>query len=246
MKRIIPIFTFKGNVLVKSKKFKNYRNVNSLNSAIKLFSRRNIDEIIFLNLNDHIDFYFLKSFVLNVDVPITYGGNIESIEVMKQIYSMGFDKISLNSLIYLNFDLVLEASKCFGKQSMVGCIDVKYVDNNYYCFYNNGSINSMFTIFEILNKIIENNVFGEILINDIDNDGLINGFNLDLFNKLEDFNISIIPSGGGNLHSSLDVAKLKNVNAICFSSLFFFTQTTPKDIKTYLNENGIKTVNLVN
>jgi cyclase len=246
MKRIIPIFTFKGDVLVKSINFKNYRNVNTINSAIKLFSRRNIDEIIFLNLNEHIDFNFLKSFVLNVDVPITYGGNINSIEIMKQIYSIGFDKISINSLIYLNFDLVVEASKYFGKQSIVGCIDVKYIDNNYYCFYNNGSINSTFTIFEILEKIIKNNIFGEILINDIDNDGLITGFNLDLFNKLEDFDINIIPSGGGNLQTSLEVAKIKNINAMCFSSLFFFTHITPRDVKTYLNENNIKTVNLVN
>ena len=109
---------------------------------------------------------------------------------------------------------------------------------------NNGSINSGFNIFQIIQKIIDNNICGEILINDIDNDGLINGYNIELFKRLEDYDISIISSGGGDLQSSLEIAKIKNVNALCFSSLFFFTQITPKDIKKYLNENNIKIVNI--
>ena len=104
--RIIPIFTYKNNVLVKSVNYGNYRNVNSILPVIRLFNKRNVDEMIFLNLEDKIDFNLLENFVNEIDYPITYGGSIQDIETMKKIFNMGFDKISINSLLYSNIEFV--------------------------------------------------------------------------------------------------------------------------------------------
>ena len=103
-KRIIPIFTYKKSVLVKSINFENYRNVNTIIPIIKLFNKRNIDEMVFLNLDDDIDLDLLKSFVNEIDYPITYGGNVDNIEIMEKIFNLGFDKICINSLLYKNID----------------------------------------------------------------------------------------------------------------------------------------------
>jgi len=244
-KRIIPIFTYRKNVLVKSINFENYRNVNSIIPVIKLFNKRSIDEIIFLNLDNNIDFKLLESFVDELDYPITYGGNVDNIYVMEKIFKIGFDKISLNSSLYLNNNFVKEASLKFGKQSIVASIDVRRINNDYYCFYNNGKINSNLKIEEHIQNIIDNDYVSELLITCIDNEGSFNGFNIDLYNKLKNFNIRIIANGGGDYNEDNIIQTINNNNiyGLGFSSLFFFKQYTPNDIKKILKKNNILCVN---
>lgn len=244
-KRIIPIFTYKNNVLVKSVNFSNYRNVNSILPAIKLFNKRNIDEMIFLNLDENIDFNLLESFVNETDYPISYGGGINDIETMRKIFNIGFDKICLNSLLYKNSELVRHSCETFGKQSIVASIDTKKIDNDYYCFYNNAKINSKITIEEHLNNIIDNDFIAEVIITNVDKEGSFSGFDTVLYEKLKDFKIRILPNGGGNFNQEniINTLKINNICGLCFSSLFFFKQYTPNDIKKILFENDIGCVN---
>ena len=196
-KRIIPIFTYKNNVLVKSINFENYRNVNSIIPVIKLFNKRNIDEMIFLDLNNNVNYELLSNFVNEVDFPITYGGGIDSIDTMKKIYNIGFDKISLNSILYQDNDFSRKACEIFGKQSIVASVDIKEINNNYYCHYNNGKINSNITIYDHIENIIDTDSIAEVLITNIDYEGTFKGFNYELYNSLKDYNIRIIANGGG-------------------------------------------------
>jgi cyclase len=247
-KRIIPIFTYKNNVLVKSINFENYRNVNSIIPVIKLFNKRNIDEMIFLDLNNNVNYELLSNFVNEVDFPITYGGGIDSIETMKKIYNIGFDKISLNSILYQDNDFSRKACEIFGKQSIVASVDIKEINNNYYCHYNNGKINSNITIYDHIENIIDTDSIAEILITNIDYEGTFKGFDYELYNSLKDYNIRIIANGGG-MYEENNIKKtisLKNVYGLCFSSLFFFKQYTPNDIKKLLFNNNIKCANYFN
>jgi len=254
--RIIPIFTYKNNVLVKSVNYSNYRNVNSILPVIRLFNKRNVDEMIFLNLEDKIDYNLLENFVNEIDYPITYGGSIQDIETMKKIFNMGFDKISINSLLYTNIELVKKASSIFGKQSIVGSIDIRKIyikndtnniDNNftYKCYYNNGKIDSGLTIYEHLENIIKSDCLSEVIITVIDNEGAFSGFDTYLYTSLKDFNIRILVNGGGNYNEDniLKTIKNKNIYGLCFSSLFFFKQYTPNNIKQLLIKNKINCVN---
>lgn len=241
-KRIIPIFTYKGNVLVKSIKYDNYRNVNSIIPIIKLFNKRSVDEMIFLNLNDaEIDYDLLKTFVNEVDYPITYGGGISNIDDMRKIYNLGFDKICLNSVLYKEKEFSKTACDIFGKQSIVASIDVKKINGIFYCFYGNGKINSKITIQEHIENIINDDSISEIIVTDIDKDGTLEGFNSHLYYLLKDYNIRIIINGGGNYdeRNITDCINIKNVYGVCFSSLFFFKKHTPNDIKQLLVKNGI-------
>ena len=156
-KRIVPVFTYKSNVLVKSINYENYRNVNSILPIIKLFNKRNIDEMIFLNLDNNINLNLLENFVNEIDYPITYGGGVTDINVMRQIYNIGFDKICLNSILYQDNDFSRKACEIFGKQSIIGSIDVKkdINNNNYICYYNNGKINSNLDIHQHIENIID-------------------------------------------------------------------------------------------
>jgi cyclase len=247
-KRIIPIFTYKNNLLVKSIKFDNFRNVNTIIPTIKLFNKRNIDEMIFLNLEKNIDFNVLENFVNEVDYPLTYGGGIDDINIMRRIYNIGFDKICLNSILYKNINFAIEASKIFGKQSICAAINVKFINNNYYCFYDNGKINSNLTINEHINNIIKTDSISELIITNIDREGTFSGFDFNLYDSLKNFNIRIIINGGGNYDEKniIDNITIPNVFGMCFSSLFFFKQYTPNDIKKILFNNNISCVNLIN
>lgn len=243
--RIIPIFTYKNNVLVKSINYDNYRNVNSIIPIIKLFNKRNIDEMIFLNLNNNIDFKLLESFVNEVDYPITYGGNIDNIQNMREIYNIGFDKICLNSILYKDEDFSRKACEIFGKQSVVGAIDLKKINDEYYCFYNNGKINSNLTVKKHIENIIDNDSISELIITNINNEGTFNGFDNQLYYSLKDYNIRILSNGGGNYDEKniIDNANINNIYGLCFSSLFFFKQYTPNDIKKILFLNNISCAN---
>jgi cyclase len=246
-KRIVPVFTYKSNVLVKSINYENYRNVNSILPVIKLFNKRNIDEMIFLNLDNNINLNLLENFVNEIDYPITYGGGVTDINIMRQIYNIGFDKICLNSILYKDNDFSRKACEIFGKQSIIGSIDVKkdINNNNYTCYYNNGKINSNLDIHQHIENIIENDSIAEILITNIENEGTFNGFDYKLYDNLKDYNIRILPNGGGsyNENNIIDTVKIKNVYGLCFSSLFFFKQYTPNDVKKILYNNNINCVN---
>jgi len=218
-KRIIPIFTYKNNVLVKSINYENYRNVNSILPVIKLFNKRNIDEIVFLNLDNNINLNLLENFVNEVDYPITYGGGINDINTMRQIYNIGFDKICLNSILYNDDDFSRKACEIFGKQSIIASIDVKkYINNIYNCYYNNGKINSNLNIHQHIENIIESDSIAEILITNIENEGTFNGFDYELYESLKDYNIRILPNGGGtyNENNIIDTIKINNVYGLCF------------------------------
>jgi len=218
-KRIIPIFTYKNNVLVKSINYENYRNVNSILPVIKLFNKRNIDEIVFLNLDNNINLNLLENFVNEVDYTINYGVGINDINTMRQIYNIGFDKICLNSILYNDDDFSRKACEIFGKQSIIASIDVKkYINNIYNCYYNNGKINSNLNIHQHIENIIESDSIAEILITNIENEGTFNGFDYELYESLKDYNIRILPNGGGtyNENNIIDTIKINNVYGLCF------------------------------
>lgn len=247
-KRIIPIFTYKNNVLVKSINYGNYRNVNSILPVIKLFNKRNVDEMIFLNLDDNIDFKLLENFVNEVDYPITYGGGINDINTMRKIYSIGFDKICLNSILYDDSDFSQRACEIFGKQSIIASIDVKRNNNDYMCYYKNGQINSNLKINTHIENIIDSDSIAEILITNVDNEGTFKGFDCELYNSLKDYNIRILANGGGtyNEENIINTININNIYGMCYSSLFFFKQYTPNDIKKILFHNNIGCANYLN
>lgn len=245
-KRIIPVFTYKNNVLVKSINYENYRNVNSILPVIKLFNKRNIDEMIFLNLDNDINFNLLENFVNEVDYPITYGGGINDINTMRKIYNIGFDKICLNSVLYIDNEFSRKACEIFGKQSIIASIDVKKdINNNYNCYYNNGKKYSGLNLNSHIENIIENNSIAEILITNIQNEGTFNGFDYELYDSIKNYNIRILANGGGAYNDTniIDTVKINNIYGLCFSSLFFFKQYTPNDIKKILFNNNISCAN---
>ena len=133
--RIIPTMLWNGTTLVKGNKFENEkRSAGSPLTTIKIYNSRDVDEILFLDIsrnNEIIDKDFILSITDCVSVPITIGGGIEKISQMNDLFEYGADKISINSIIFKNPNLINEAAKRFGSQAITVSIDVKKISHKY-------------------------------------------------------------------------------------------------------------------
>lgn len=237
--RIIPTLLWNGITLVKGQNFINKkRAAGSPLTTIKIYNSRDVDEIVFLNISEKlIDksyFDFVQEITDCVNVPITIGGGIDSIEQMDQLFMSGADKILMNSKIYSDPKIIDQSSKKFGSQAITVSIDVKKIENKYRCFSNNGK--------KLTNKILDNWVkecedrgAGEIMINSIEHDGLMNGYDNDLIKLTASLvNVPIIASGGAGNYDHFYNAYKNGASAFAAASMYHFTEYTPAKAKRFL------------
>ena len=241
--RIIPTMLWNGTTLVKGKKFENEkRSAGSPLTTIKIYNSRDVDEILFLDIsrnNEIIDKDFILSITDCVSVPITIGGGIEKISQMNDLFEYGADKISINSIIFKNPNLINEAAKRFGSQAITVSIDVKKINHKYECYYNLGKKRSDKNFKDHLIECVDRGA-GEILINCIDHDGLMKGFDcklIELASKL--VNVPIIASGGAGNYEDFYKAYKSGADAFAAASIYHFTKYTPTEAKKYLLHKGV-------
>jgi len=241
--RIIPTMLWNGTTLVKGNKFENEkRSAGSPLTTIKIYNSRDVDEILFLDIsrnNEIINKDFILSITDCVSVPITIGGGIEKISQMNDLFEYGADKISINSIIFKNPNLINEAAKRFGSQAITVSIDVKKINHKYECYYNLGKNKSDKNFKDHLIECVDRGA-GEILINCIDHDGLMKGFDcklIELASKL--VNVPIIASGGAGNYEDFYKAYKSGADAFAAASIYHFTKHTPTEAKKYLLNKGV-------
>ena len=207
LKRIIPCLLIKNKRLVKTINYKNPSYIGDPVNAIKIYNSKEVDELIILDINatqkNKIDFDLLQDIAIECFMPLAYGGGVKSINDFKKLYSMGIEKVIVNSLLFENPSVVLEASVNFGSQSVVASVDVKQNSNHEFevYSYSNKSINMSLTNY--LTHITNLNV-GEVFISSVDKEGTWEGYNHKLFNFVNELvNIPIIANGGCGCKSDL-------------------------------------------
>ncbi len=244
-KRIIPILNLYKNTLVKSKNFKDYTNVGNLINSIRVYNSQFADEIIILNIDNNIaakDAFspHIKNIAKVCFMPLTLGGGVRSFEDISYLIRNGADKVVVSTVLFKNINIIEKAIDYFGSQSIVACIDVKKINNEYSIYINNGKIKQKISLEKII-KFCEDIKIGEIMIQSIDKDGMMNGYDLELIkNVCENTNLPVVAAGGsGNSENLLDLFKETNVSAAACGSLFNFTDTNPIRIKSFLSNYNI-------
>jgi len=244
-KRIIPLLNFIDNKLFKSIKFNKLINVGDPIRAAKIYNDSDADEIILLNINRYKrnvkeTSYLLDKLSKNCFMPISVGGGIKNFNDAKSLFDAGADKVIINSLSYKDHSLIKTISKKYGSQSIILSIDVRFQNNTYKLFSNCGSKLETVTLREHIIKM-ENNMIGEILINSIDRDGTMEGFD----NKLLKLTSSItskpiIACGGAGNFNHLKNAFVNNrISAVACGSLFNFGDNNPIRVKNYLSNYNL-------
>lgn len=227
--RVIPVLLLSGKGLVKTVQFRKPVYLGDSLNAVKVFNDKEVDELIFLDIMASKkklppDYKQIESIASECFMPVCYGGGITSVEEIKKILNLGIEKVSINSEALKNHRLIQEAAAIFGSQSIVVSIDVKkkFSGPKKVFSHSSGTLTSVDPL--ELAKQMEENGAGELLINSVDRDGTMSGFDIDLMKEIADnVNIPVIACGGaGEMVHLQEVKKKANVTAIAAGSMFVF------------------------
>lgn len=242
-KRIIPVLLINSNSLVKTVNFKNPRVVGDIISAVKVFDKRKADELIILDIGKKYSNKISKSLVKEISkycfMPLSFGGGIRSISDAHFFFENGADKIVINSVYYNNKKLLEKIVRVFGSQAIIFSLDYLFdkKTNSYFCFSNN-KVLKQDPIY--VAKQAEKMGVGEILFNDVDKDGMMNGYNCNYLDILSNsVNINTIAIGGCGSKSDFYDLSNTNISAYAASSIFFWVGESIISIKEFLYKKKI-------
>ena len=131
-KRIIPILSIDNNRLVKTLRFKKPKYIGDPINALKIFNTKMVDELAVIDISRQrkkrdINFDFLSKFIGEAFMPIAYGGGIKSMDQIKKLFSIGYDRIILNSVTFNDQSIIQDAANLFGTQAVIVSLDFKKV-----------------------------------------------------------------------------------------------------------------------
>lgn len=244
--RIIPVLLLKGKGLVKTVKFKNPKYVGDPINAVKIFNDLKADELIFLDITATnevrtISADLVKDIGDEAFMPFGVGGGIKKVSQIEQLLKCGAEKVIINSEAVLNPKLIAEAAKVFGSQCIVISLDVrKSFFNKYEVWINDGKNNTKINPF-ILAKQVEELGAGEIMINSMDLDGLMIGYDNELVKIISDsVNVPVIVCGGaGNLDHLKEGFYKGHAHALAAGSMFVYHGTRKAVLINYPSKEEI-------
>lgn len=227
--RIIPCLLIQDEGLVKTVKFSHPNYLGDAINAVKIFNEKEVDELCLLDIKAALErrgpnFSLLKDIASEAFMPMSYGGGISSLEQAKELFFIGYEKIIINTAFVENPKLIEELAKFAGSQSVVVSIDAKKkIFNGYHCYIKDGSQKVEKTPCELA-KLAEELGAGEILLNSLDCDGMMSGYDLNLIKSVaENVNIPVIACGGASGVEDLRVAlKEGKAHAVAAGSMFVY------------------------
>ncbi len=194
--RITPFLLLNNNFLEKTVKFKNPKYIGDPLNAVKIFNEKHADELAIVDYtattqNREINFKLLKQIAEESRMPLSYSGGIRSIEQAKKLISFGIEKICISSAYFENKSLCKQLINSFGAQSVVVVLDVKKnFFGKYEIYTHQGTQRASNDVYKEIKNLCEIGV-GEIIINNISNDGTMQGYDIDLAENI--YNLSTIP-----------------------------------------------------
>lgn len=244
-KRIIPCLDIKNGRTVKGVNFEGLRDAGDPVELARRYSDEGADELVFLDITATkekrktlVD--LVKKIAREINIPFTVGGGIKSTKQIAELLHAGADKVSLNSAIVRNPNLINEAALQFGSQCIVAAVDAKRIGDQWIVFISGGSKNTGKDALEWI-KEVEQRGAGEILLTSMDQDGTKEGFDLELLKKVNEFTtIPVIASGGaGTKQHCIDAIQEGNADAVLAASIFHFQEIEISDLKEELEKSHI-------
>ena len=228
--RIIPCLLIQNKGLVKTVNFKDPKYVGDPINAVKIFNEKEVDELIVLDIdatkeNRGPNLKMIKNLADECRMPFCYGGGITTVEQAVKIISLGVEKIALSYSALNNISLCQEIGDVIGNQSVVVVLDVKKkkIFGGYDIYTHNGTKKSNWKLNDLISKLEEIGI-GEIVINSIDNDGVMQGYDLPLIESIREkcsMPITVIGGAGSIQHIKDLISKFKIIGAAA-GSLFVF------------------------
>ncbi|QOR62627.1 AglZ/HisF2 family acetamidino modification protein [Sulfurovum sp. ST-21] len=227
--RIIPCLLVHNKGLVKTIKFKEGKYVGDPINAVKIFNEKEVDELMVLDIDATVegcepDYKMIENLAVECRMPLCYGGGIKTAEQAEKIFSLGVEKIAISSAVIDNPSIVKELAQKVGTQSVVVVLDVKKkMFGGYEVVTHNATRKTGIDPVKFT-KELEALGIGEIVINSVDNDGIMKGYDFNIIDKVKE--IVTVPmtvlGGAGSLDDMGQVIKRHGIISVAAGSLFVF------------------------
>lgn len=240
--RIIPTLLVQNGGLVKTKQFGAARYVGDPINAVKIFNEKEVDELIVLDIDAsrlgvEPDLTRISHLAAECRMPLCYGGGVKTVEQVKRIVGLGVEKVAISSAAITNPDLIRHVANEVGSQSVVIVLDVRRAEKgNYTVWVTNGTRPTGRDAIEMA-TIAQEMGAGEIVVNSIDNDGCMKGYDLELAKNLScilKVPLTIL-GGAGSLDDIEALARECGTVGAAAGSLFVFKGTYRAVLINYPN-----------
>ena len=229
--RIIPALLLQNDALVKSVNFQRPNYIGDPINTVRIFNELEVDELLFLDITATNEkrkpnLKLLAEIANECFMPLGYGGGLNDFQVVKDIFSIGFEKVVLNSVCHEQPSFVTRVSEHFGNQAVVASVDVKKnLWGNYDVYSHSGKKKQKKGLREWVAEL-EQLGAGELLLTSIDKEGTWSGFDLNLIYKVtQTVSIPVIAQGGAGIIQHIgDVVKQSHASAVALGSMVVYQQ----------------------
>lgn len=227
--RVIPVLLLRGKGLVKTVKFKDPKYIGDPINSVRIFNEKEVDELVFLDItatpeSREPDYDLLADIAGEAFMPMAYGGGITKLEQVQRIFSLGFEKVIIDTAAYTSPKLIQDAVAIYGSQSIVGCIDVKRTFlGRYELMSGSGKIKQSISLKEHVIELERLGV-GEIIVNSVDRDGTQSGYDLKLIKEITSaVTVPVVACGGASgIGDFVAAVHEGGASAVAAGSLFVF------------------------
>jgi len=248
--RLIPLLLVREKGLVKTTKFTDDKYVGDPLNAVRIFNEKNVDEIIILDIDASVkgvepNFKMIEKIASQCRMPLCYGGGVQTTDHALKILSLGVEKVSLSSAAIQNPEIIKEISEKVGSQSVVVTLDVKRkLFGGYDVLIHNGTVSARRNLIDLVLQCQRLGA-GELLINSIDRDGSMSGYDLKLISQIKK-NIEIpmtVAGGCGSVNDLIALHEQEGLIGAAAGSFFVFKGKYRAVLITYPDQNMRKSIN---
>jgi len=248
--RVIPVLlcNIEGS-LVKTKQFKKPVYVGDPINAVKIFNDKEVDELIFLDITATAqgrkpNLNYIKDIATEAFMPLCYGGGLQKLEDITAVIKCGIEKVCINSYLSQDINLLRKCADKFGSSATVASIDVKKdFWGKFRVMVRNGEKSLSFSPIEFAQEV-ESKGAGEIMLNSIDKDGLMRGFDLNLIKEISSaVNIPVIACGGAGTIQHLKEGIDSGASAVAAGSMFVFQGKHRAVLISYPSQQELAAIN---
>ncbi|MGJ1285270.1 AglZ/HisF2 family acetamidino modification protein [Sphingobacterium spiritivorum] len=227
--RIIPSLLIQDNGLVKTVNFKNPKYVGDPINAVKIFNEKAVDELAIFDIDATVkglepNYGLIERIANQSRMPLCYGGGVKTVEQAQKIFGLGIEKIALSSSVIENPGLITQIAERVGAQSVIVVLDVKKkLFGGYEIYTHNGKKATGINPFKFIQEAQKLGA-GEIIINSIDQDGVMKGYDHGLIDKArEQTSLPMTVLGGaGSLDDIKKIIDKHKIIGVAAGSLFVF------------------------
>jgi len=227
--RVIPCLLLRRAGLYKTVQFKDPKYLGDPINAVRIFNEKEVDELIFLDIEATTlgrppDLQMLKSIAGECFMPLCYGGGVSTLAAIEKILKVGVEKVAMNTAIVEKPDVVREAVRIHGSSTIVAALDFKRtLFGKHVAWLRSGTVNTETPLVDLARRAEDLGV-GEMLLNSIDRDGTMKGYDMDAIHAVTSaVSVPVIACGGaGSLEHFRAAIKNAQASAVAAGSFFVF------------------------